>query len=59
MAVGVQTTGVRELLIQTPDGKVRTLPLDRDRFALGRSSANELCYAEDVGLSRQHLVIEQ
>src|SRR5579871_4355659 len=49
----------RELLIHTPDGKVRALPLDRDRLALGRSSNNELSYAEDAGLSRQHLVFER
>jgi phosphoserine phosphatase RsbU/P len=49
----------RELLIHTPDGKTRTLPLDQDRFTLGRSSANELCYAEDAGLSRQHLALER
>jgi sigma-B regulation protein RsbU (phosphoserine phosphatase) len=49
----------RELLIHTPDGKTRTLALDRDRFTLGRSSANELCYSEDAGLSRQHLVLER
>jgi len=49
----------RELLIHTPDGKTRALPLEQDRFTLGRSSANELRYAEDAGLSRQHLVLER
>lgn len=49
----------RELLIQTPDGKTRRLALDQDRFTLGRSSANELCYPEDAGLSRQHLALER
>src|SRR5882724_11314567 len=49
----------RELLIHTPDGKTRTLPLERDRYTLGRSSANELCYADDAGLSRQHMVLEK
>src|SRR5437016_1571936 len=49
----------QELLIHTPDGKTRNLPLNRDRFTLGRSSTNELCYAEDAGLSRQHLSIEK
>ena len=48
-----------ELLIQTPDGKTRTVPLTSDRIALGRSSANELCYPDDSGLSRQHLVFER
>ena len=49
----------RELLIHTPDGKTRTLQLDLDRYTLGRSSANELCYADDAGLSRQHMVLEK
>jgi sigma-B regulation protein RsbU (phosphoserine phosphatase) len=49
----------RELLIHTPDGKTRTLALERDSYTLGRSSANELCYSEDAGLSRQHLVLEK
>ncbi len=49
----------RELLIHTPDGKTRTLPLERDRYTLGRSSANELCYSEDAGLSRQHMILER
>jgi phosphoserine phosphatase RsbU/P len=49
----------RELLIHTPDGKTRTLPLDRERFTVGRSSASELCYPEDAGLSRQHLALEK
>ena len=33
------------------------MPLDRDRISLGRSSANELCYPDDAGLSRQHLAL--
>src|SRR5271168_4658986 len=49
----------RELLIHTPDGKTRSLVLERDRYTLGRSSANELCYSEDAGLSRQHLILEK
>jgi phosphoserine phosphatase RsbU/P len=49
----------RELLIHTPDGATRPLALDRERYTLGRSSANELCYPEDAGLSRQHLSIEK
>ena len=49
----------RELLIHTPDGATRPLALDRERYTLGRSSANELCYPEDAGLSRQHLAIEK
>jgi sigma-B regulation protein RsbU (phosphoserine phosphatase) len=49
----------RELLIHTPDGQTRPLALDRESFTLGRSSANELCYPEDAGLSRQHLALEK
>jgi len=49
----------KELLIHAPDGKTRTLALERERYALGRSSSNELCYADDAGLSRQHMVLEK
>ena len=56
MAPALQNA-LKELLIREADGKTVTLPLDRDRIALGRSSANELCYPDDIGLSRQHLVL--
>ena len=59
MAASASQAGVRELLIHTQDGKTRSLALDRERFTLGRSSSNELCYADDAGLSRQHLVLER
>jgi serine phosphatase RsbU (regulator of sigma subunit) len=48
---------VRELVIRNIDGKNVSVPLDRDRITLGRSSANELCYPDDAGLSRQHLAL--
>jgi len=48
---------VRELIIRNIDGKNINVPLDRDRITLGRSSANELCYPDDAGLSRQHLAL--
>ncbi len=48
----------RELLIQCPDGQMRTIPLTGERLAVGRSSASELCFPEDAGLSRQHFVFE-
>jgi len=44
-------------VIRDLDGKTATVALDRDRITLGRSSANELCYPDDVGLSRQHLAL--
>jgi phosphoserine phosphatase RsbU/P len=47
----------RELVIRNIDGKNVNVPLDRDRITLGRSSANELCYPDDAGLSRQHLAL--
>ena len=49
----------REIAIQTQDGQTRTVPLVADRLTLGRSSNTELCFPEDAGLSRQHLVIER
>jgi serine phosphatase RsbU (regulator of sigma subunit)/pSer/pThr/pTyr-binding forkhead associated (FHA) protein len=49
----------RELQILSPDGQTRVVPLDSDRISLGRSSITELCYPDDSGLSRQHLVFEK
>jgi sigma-B regulation protein RsbU (phosphoserine phosphatase) len=47
----------RELVVRNIDGKTTTIPLDRDRITLGRSSANELSYPDDAGLSRQHMAL--
>ena len=47
----------RELLIQCPDGQMKTIPLT-DRLSVGRSSAAELCFPDDAGLSRQHFAFE-
>ena len=47
-----------ELLIQCPDGQTKTMPLTGERIAVGRSSAAELCFPEDAGLSRQHFAFE-
>ena len=49
----------REIAIQTQDGHTKTVPLVVDRLTLGRSSNTELCFPEDSGLSRQHLVLER
>lgn len=46
-------------MIRNIDGKTLTVPLDRDRISLGRSSSNELCYPDDAGLSRQHLAFSR
>lgn len=48
----------RSLLIQCPDGQVKTLPLTGARLSVGRSSAAELSFPEDSGLSRQHFAFE-
>jgi serine phosphatase RsbU (regulator of sigma subunit) len=37
---------------------MKTVPLTGDRLAVGRSSAAELCFPEDAGLSRQHFAFE-
>lgn len=51
------TAAVRHILIRDGEGKTSTIPLDRDRITLGRSSASQLCYPDDAGLSRQHLAL--
>lgn len=48
----------RELLIQCPDGQMKSVALAGERMAVGRSSAAELCFPEDAGLSRQHFAFE-
>jgi serine phosphatase RsbU (regulator of sigma subunit) len=48
----------RELLVQCPDGQVKTVPLAGERMAVGRSSSAELSFPEDAGLSRQHFAFE-
>src|SRR5437667_10985621 len=57
-AVIIGETMPRELLIQCPDGQMKTIPLTGDRLAVGRSSVAELCFPEDAGLSRQHFAFE-
>jgi phosphoserine phosphatase RsbU/P len=54
VAPGLQNA-LPALIVRNLDGKSITFPLDRDRIGLGRSNANELCYPDDQGLSRQHL----
>lgn len=50
---------MRELQILSPDGKSQTIQLEGDRITLGRSTAAELCFADDTGLSRQHMAFER
>jgi len=49
---------MRELRINTPDNKVRRVPLDSGVVSLGRAHTNDLCYPDDASLSRRHLLIE-
>ncbi len=48
----------KELQIQCPDGQTKTIALTGERLSIGRSSAAELCFPEDAGLSRQHFAFE-
>src|SRR6476660_6638129 len=49
----------REIRIQCPDGQTKTVQLQGDVITLGRSSTTELSFADDAGLSRQHLAFER
>ena len=53
------TKRMSEIQILSPDGKSRTIALDRESFSLGRSRGTELSFPEDTGLSRHHLTIER
>ena len=48
-----------ELLIYSPDGKKKAVPLDTDRLTLGRSATADLSFSEDNGLSRLHVAFER
>ncbi len=48
-----------DLVVTSADGRTRTVPLNAGRITLGRSDANELSFAQDTGLSRQHLCLER
>ena len=49
----------RELAVTSPDGVTTKTRLEGESLSLGRSCANELCFPDDVGLSRQHMTIER
>src|SRR5580700_830169 len=55
----MQSSAMQELQILSPDGQNRFVPLTAERISLGRSSAAELCFPDDNGLSRQHLALER
>jgi len=49
----------REIVVHSPDGQSKAVPLSSDRLTVGRSSATELCFPDDAGLSRQHLALDR
>ena len=49
---------MKELQVLSADGKSRMVPLEGKPVTIGRSSAADLCFPEDNGLSRRHLTIE-
>jgi sigma-B regulation protein RsbU (phosphoserine phosphatase) len=49
----------RELRIQCSDGQTKNIVLQGEQITLGRASATELCFPDDAGLSRQHLMFER
>ncbi len=54
-----QTAAVtHEITIHCPDGQVKRIPLTGVRLSVGRSSAAEISFPEDAGLSRQHFQLE-
>jgi len=48
-----------ELIVEQPWGDATRISLDHERYALGRSSSNQLAFPEDNELSREHLVFER
>jgi serine phosphatase RsbU (regulator of sigma subunit)/pSer/pThr/pTyr-binding forkhead associated (FHA) protein len=47
-----------ELIIRDLEGRVVSYPLEgKDRIVLGRLAGVELCYPDDIGLSRRHLAL--
>src|SRR5271169_6098774 len=48
----------QELIIHTREGQTATIPLNRERVAVGRAKSAELCFPEGAGLSRMHCRFE-
>lgn len=55
----LQRIKIPDLVIRSADGKTETIPLTIERLSLGRSNVNDRAYPEDVGLSREHMVVER
>ena len=52
-------TSRAELLIRAPNGQTQLINLEQDRYELGRSDSNALCFPEIQGLSRKHVAFER
>ncbi len=48
-----------QLEIRSSDGERQSLALEKDLYSLGRAPNNDLSFPDDIGLSRQHLVLER
>jgi len=49
----------QDFIVRDLEGKSVNVPMDRDRIVLGRARGSELCYPDDIGLSRQHLALQR
>jgi serine phosphatase RsbU (regulator of sigma subunit) len=58
MAIGPIPGRSPELVIDSPGKATLRIPLEKDSYKLGRSSANDLPFPNDQSLSREHVVFE-
>ncbi len=58
MATPVMPARAGELIINSPGKRDARVCLEQQRYRIGRSTVNELCFPEDDRLSREHLVFE-
>src|SRR6266700_3995097 len=48
-----------QLAIRLPNAETQCVPLERDRYDLGRAESNALCFHDVTGLSRRHAAFER
>lgn len=54
-----QTHPLTQIEIRSGDGERKSLALEKDLYSLGRAPNNDLSFPDDIGLSRQHMVLER
>ncbi|HEY3454883.1 MAG TPA: SpoIIE family protein phosphatase [Bryobacteraceae bacterium] len=59
MATGATQRASSELIIDSPGSPSIRIPLETDRYTIGRSSTNDLPFPNDQSLSREHLTFER